>query len=52
MVPYPGTEVADMVKTGRGGYRLLSVDWADYNKQLGNALELTGLSRRKWSDCS
>jgi radical SAM superfamily enzyme YgiQ (UPF0313 family) len=47
MVPYPGTEVADMVKTGQGGYRLLSGEWADYNKQLGNALELTSLSRRE-----
>jgi len=47
MVPYPGTEVAEMVKTGRGGYRLLSGEWADYNKQLGNALELTSLSRRR-----
>jgi len=47
MVPYPGTEVAEMVKTGQGGYRLLSGNWADYNKQLGNALELTSLSRRQ-----
>jgi len=47
MVPYPGTEVANMAKRGQGGYRLLSSDWADYNKQLGNALELTSLSRRQ-----
>jgi radical SAM superfamily enzyme YgiQ (UPF0313 family) len=47
MVPYPGTEVTGMVKSGQGGYRWLSFDWADYDKQLGNALELQGLSRRQ-----
>ncbi|MDP2928548.1 MAG: radical SAM protein [Candidatus Omnitrophota bacterium] len=46
MVPYPGTEVADMAKNGLGGYKLLSNDWSDYNKQLGNALELKNLSRK------
>jgi radical SAM superfamily enzyme YgiQ (UPF0313 family) len=47
MVPYPGTEVARMAKNGEGGYRLLSSNWSDYNKQLGNALELTTLSRQQ-----
>jgi radical SAM superfamily enzyme YgiQ (UPF0313 family) len=46
MVPYPGTEVAEMAKNGLGGYKLLSYDWSDYNKQLGNALELKNLSRK------
>ena len=38
MVPYPGTEVAEMAKKGEGGYKIISSNWADYNKQLGNAL--------------
>lgn len=47
MVPYPGTEVAAMAARGEGGYRLLSRDWSDYDKHLGNALELEGLPRRQ-----
>ena len=47
MVPYPGTEVARMAQKGEGGYKLLSFDWSDYNKQIGNALELETLSRRQ-----
>ena len=47
MVPYPGTEVAEMAKRGYGGYRLLSTNWKDFNKQLGNALELKTLSRKE-----
>lgn len=46
MVPYPGTEVAEMAQKGLGGYKLLSHNWSDYNKQLGNALELKNLSRK------
>jgi hypothetical protein len=47
MVPYPGTEVAAMAARGEGGYRLLSTDWNDYAKQIGNALEFENLSRRE-----
>jgi anaerobic magnesium-protoporphyrin IX monomethyl ester cyclase len=45
MVPYPGTEVCEMAKRGEGGYRIISQNWSDYDKQLGNALELNDLSR-------
>lgn len=45
MVPYPGTAVFEMAKRGDGGYRLLSSDWRDFNKQLGNALEMERLPR-------
>jgi anaerobic magnesium-protoporphyrin IX monomethyl ester cyclase len=45
MVPYPGTDVAEMAERGEGGYRLLSRDWNDYNKQIGGALEFEHLSR-------
>jgi anaerobic magnesium-protoporphyrin IX monomethyl ester cyclase len=44
MIPYPGTEVARLASRGEGGYKKISADWADYNKQLGNALEMEGLS--------
>ncbi len=47
MVPYPGTEVARMAANGEGGYRLLSQNWSDYNKYLGNALEIEGISRKE-----
>ena len=46
MVPYPGTEVARMASMGMGGYKVISSNWSDYNKQLGNALELENLSRK------
>lgn len=45
MVPYPGTEVARLAAEGKGGYRLRSTDWDDYDKQIGGALEFAGLSR-------
>ncbi|NQX88403.1 MAG: B12-binding domain-containing radical SAM protein [Halioglobus sp.] len=45
MVPYPGTEVARLAAKGDGGYRIVSTDWDDYNKQIGGALEFAGLSR-------
>jgi len=45
MVPYPGTDVALMAARGLAGYRLLTTDWDDYNKQIGGALSFAGLSR-------
>lgn len=51
MVPYPGTEVYEMVVKGEGNYRLISERWEAFDKQLGNALELEGLPRKeleKW----
>ncbi|MCB9204932.1 MAG: B12-binding domain-containing radical SAM protein [Flavobacteriales bacterium] len=45
MTPYPGTAVGKMAARGEGGYRLLSTDWDDYNKQIGGALEFTNISR-------
>ncbi|HUU10863.1 MAG TPA: radical SAM protein [Phycisphaerae bacterium] len=47
MVPYPGTEIWEFARKGEYGYRLLSEDWRVYDKYLGNALELRGLSRRQ-----
>jgi len=45
MTPYPGTEVARMAAQGEGGYRLLTTDWDQYNKQIGGAMEFAGLTR-------
>jgi len=45
MVPYPGTKVAEMAAHGEGGYRLISTNWSDFDKHLGNAMELDSLSR-------
>ncbi len=45
MVPYPGTQVAEMAARGEGGYRLISTNWSDFDKHLGNAMELQTLSR-------
>lgn len=47
MVPYPGTRVAALAERGEGGFRIRSRDWDDYNKQIGDALEFEGLSRRQ-----
>lgn len=46
MVPYPGTKVYDLAVSGQGNYRVISTDWKDYNKTLGESLELTNLSRK------
>lgn len=43
MVPYPGTAIYTMAKKGEGGYRLLSENWADYDKYGGKALECAGI---------
>lgn len=47
MTPYPGTEVAKMAVRGEGGYRLLTTDWDEYNKQIGGAMEFANMSRRQ-----
>jgi anaerobic magnesium-protoporphyrin IX monomethyl ester cyclase len=47
MTPYPGTEVARMAANGEGGYKLLTTDWDEYNKQIGGAMEFANLSRRQ-----
>ena len=47
MVPYPGTKISEMARNEEAGYKLLSHDWNDYNKQLGNAMELKSVSRRR-----
>ena len=46
MVPYPGTEVAKLAAKGEAGFRLLSTNWDEYNKQFNGSLEFTNISRR------
>jgi len=46
MVPYPGTAIGKMAEAGEGGYILSAKSWNDYNKQLGDALQFTGVSRK------
>lgn len=43
LVPFPGTEVADMAREEIGGLRVKSYDWKIYGKQIGAALELEQL---------
>ena len=45
MVPYPGTEIAEIVKKGEGNYKLLSRDWTEYNRQFSHVLELNDISK-------
>ncbi len=47
MTPYPGTEIARYAANNEFGYRLLSTDWDEYNKQIGGALEFANLNRRQ-----
>ncbi len=45
MVPYPGTEVARLAAKGEAGFRLLSTNWDEFNKQFNGSLEFTNISR-------
>ena len=47
MCPYPGTEVARLAAEGQGGYRLVTTDWDEYNKQIGGAMEFAGMLRNQ-----
>ncbi|MFH0826716.1 MAG: radical SAM protein [Candidatus Omnitrophota bacterium] len=47
VVPYPGTEIYNLAQKGEGHYRIISHKWSDYNKIMGKAMELEGLSRRE-----
>ncbi len=47
MCPYPGTEVARLAAEGQGGYRLVTTDWDEYNKQIGGAMEFAGMRRNQ-----
>ncbi len=46
MIPFPKTEIAEMVEKEEGGYKQISYNWSDYNKQTGAVVELKDMSRR------
>ena len=43
MTPYPGTDVAALAARGEAGYRLLSLDWDDYQRQIAGVMRFAGL---------
>ena len=43
MTPYPGTDVAALAARGEAGYRLLSTDWDDYQRQAVGVLRFANL---------
>ncbi|MBF0439233.1 MAG: cobalamin-dependent protein [Magnetococcales bacterium] len=47
MVPYPGTKIWEMMERGEGGYIRQTLDWNEFNKQIGNAVTFQGISRKK-----
>jgi anaerobic magnesium-protoporphyrin IX monomethyl ester cyclase len=49
MVPYPGTEIYDLAFNGKGGYRLLSQNWSDFDKYCSKVLEVEGLPYQELS---
>jgi len=51
MVPYPGTRILDMALQGKNRYRLLSKDWAEYDKYGGKVLEIAGLPYKELVKC-
>ena len=46
-VPYPGTQSMALAKVGEANLKLLSTDWRDYGKQVGGAVELQTVPRKK-----
>lgn len=45
MIPYPGTKIYEMAKSGEGGYKGFHENWELYTKYYGKGLELDGLKR-------
>ncbi|MBF0494283.1 MAG: radical SAM protein [Candidatus Omnitrophica bacterium] len=49
MVPYPGTEIYELAIEGKGGYRMLSGKWSDFDKYCSKVLEIEGLPYKELS---
>lgn len=47
MVPFPGSQVAEMAEKHTGGLRILTRDWRVYGKQIGAAMDLEQLPQKK-----
>jgi anaerobic magnesium-protoporphyrin IX monomethyl ester cyclase len=46
-VPYPGTRAMQLAKAGEANLKLLSTDWRNYGKQVGGAVELKDVPRKR-----
>jgi len=44
MVPFPGTRIAEYVRTSTMGYKYYSRDWSKYRKQINGSLQLQTVS--------
>lgn len=47
LVPFPGTEALAMAKNRYAGLRLVSEDWKNFGKHMGEALELEKIPQRR-----
>ncbi|MFH1540091.1 MAG: radical SAM protein [bacterium] len=47
LVPYPGSEAMKLAERGEANLRLLSRDWTNYGKQVGAAVTLKGVDRKR-----
>lgn len=47
LTPFPGTETNRMAERGEGNLKIISKNWIDYGRQIGGAVELKTLSRKK-----
>lgn len=47
MVPYPGTEIYELAKKNKAGYRLTDVGWDGYDRYGGRAMEFSQFSYRQ-----
>jgi hypothetical protein len=44
-MPYPGTALLEMARTGYGGLRLLTEDWDEYRRYGNAVMEMADLTR-------
>jgi radical SAM superfamily enzyme YgiQ (UPF0313 family) len=47
MVPYPGTEIYDLARQSKGGYKLTDADWDAYDRYGGRALTFEKFTYRQ-----
>ena len=47
MVPYPGTEIYNLAKENKEGYKLTYVDWDGYNRYGSTAMKFENFSNRQ-----
>ena len=47
MVPFPGTKIVEYARKKEKGYLSPSKNWSTYRKQINDALEVSGISKRR-----